>query len=427
MNIQNLIKWIVPFVYLCYCWPIFIWGSGISPDSCAYLAVAKNLHLGNGFTLYDNSYITNWPLLYPTLLACLTYITPNLLLTAGITNLSLGIITYFILNHTLKHPISKILLALCFVFPPFIKLYIMLWSEPLFLLLLVIGLLFWFDESKPTKKNLAIIFIAFSAACLTRYAGIFILAGLIITNFIQHKKITPKLVVGSLALLPVGINLWYNSHHAIQIVANNLAWNQLANLWHNLQHNLPVLILQLSVFTILFFTLKKSTQKTKPMAVAAVLYWLVIIAFAPLTAAELLRYLLPLIPLLIWAVDEAANFWTINLKVLGVITVCMMLGSFYFVHYSIKNGTGGYNKRSMKNTALKNYLKTKTGKIYSNAPDYIYFISEKSAELLKPTSTLNPNDEVIVVDQVTRKTDWPKQQTFVPYYQQAGFTCYKLQ
>ena len=427
MNIQNFIKWIVPLVYLCYCWPIFIWGSGISPDSCAYLAVAKNLHLGNGFTLYDNSYITNWPLLYPIFLASLTYITPNLLLIAGITNLSLGIITYFILNQTLKHPISKILLALCFVFPPFIKLYIMLWSEPLFLLLLVIGLLFWFDESKPTKKNLAIIFIAFSAACLTRYAGIFILAGILITNFIQHKKITPKLVVGSLALLPVGINLWYNSYHAIQIVANNLAWNQLANLWHNLQHNLPVLILQLSAFTILFFALKKSTQKTKPMAVAAGLYWLVILAFAPLTAAELLRYLLPLIPLLIWAIDESTTYWTINLKALGGITACMMAVSFYFMHYSIKNGTGGYNKRSMKNTALKNYLKTKTGKIYSNAPDYIYFISEKSAELIKPTSTLTPTDEVIVVDQVTRKTDWPKQQTFVPYYQQAGFTCYKLQ
>lgn len=163
------------------------------------------------------------------------------------------------------------------------------------------------------------------------------------------------------------------------------------------------------------------------MAVAAVLYWLVIIAFAQLTAAELLRYLLPLIPLLIWAIDESTTYWTINLKVLGVITVCMMLGSFYFVDYSIKNGTGGYNKKRMKNTALKNYLKHQTGKIYSNAPDYIYFISEKSAELLKPTSTLTPTDEVIVVDQVTRKTDWPKQQTFVPYYQQAGFTCYKLQ
>lgn len=303
----------------------------------------------------------------------------------------------------------------------------MLWSEPLFLLLLTIGWRFWQDETKQSKIHLAIIFTAFSLACLTRYVGIFILIGILVTSFVQHKKTTPKLLIGGLALIPVGINLCYNSYYSIQIVVNNLAWNQLENIWYNLQQNGAVIGLQLSVFIILFIALKKSTKKTKPIAVAAVLYWLVIMAFAPLTTAELIRYLLPLIPLLIWAVDEPKNYWPINLKVLQGVIVCMMVAACYFMYYSVSNGTGGYNKISMENPALKNYLKNNTGKIYSNAPDYIYFLSEKSAELLKPTSTLTATDEVIVVHQVNRKTDWPNQHTFVPYYQQAGFTCYKLQ
>jgi hypothetical protein len=427
MNIQKITQWIVPFIYVIFSIPILQWGSGISPDSCAYLSAANNLHAGNGFIIYDQTYMTNWPWLYPIILTGFSFISPSLLVLAGLANLAFGVTTYLILHQTLKETRSKFLLALCFLFPPFIKMHIMLWSEPIFLLLLILGLRIWLDETKHNTIHLASMFMAFAAACLIRYAGVFIVTGLIITQLVQPKIITRKFIVTSLALLPISLNLWYNSYHSIQIVNNNLAWHQLQNSWHNMFHNLGNFLMQLCMISLLLLVAKKSIQKTKSLVWAGAIYWFVIVVFAPLTAAELLRYALPIVPLFIWIMDEELtplpikNKWAIPM--LGI----MLIAAGYFNYYSIKNGTGGYNKRSMENTALKNYLKTNTGKIYSNAPDYIYFISKKSAELLKQTSTLTRTDEVIVVDQVTRKTDWPSEQVLVPSNHQEGFTCYKLQ
>jgi len=47
----------------------FSHNTGISPDSVAYISVARNISEGNGFITYDGDYYVLQPPLYPLLLA----------------------------------------------------------------------------------------------------------------------------------------------------------------------------------------------------------------------------------------------------------------------------------------------------------------------------------------------------------------------
>jgi hypothetical protein len=428
INSSLIIKWTVPVVYASFIIPILIWGSGVSPDSCAYLATANNLYNGNGFLLYDDTYVTNWPWLYPLVLAGLKYFdVNNLLVLAGLFNLGLGIAAYLVLYNYFKQTHSKYLLVLCFLMPPFIKMFVMLWSEPLFMLLYLLGLLIWVDDTKTSNKHLVGMFLCFAAACLTRYIGMFLIVSMVAVQMFQLKSIQKKQLVALLALIPIGINFWVNSKYKIQVIESNTDWRQLSNIWFNTFNSFGSTLIQLGAFTLLFAGFIYSSNKTKPIVIALCAYWLIITAFTELSNAELLRYLLPFLPVFILVFDKKNITKNIpNKPILATLVVLTFINILYNVKV-VNTGTGGYNKAGMKNEELRLYSLKNDKIIYSNAPDYIYFLSGKNAKMLKFNTVLRATDEVVIAHQAPRETQWPEQQQFVITSKHKHFTCYKLQ
>lgn len=428
INPSLIIKWTVPVVYASFIIPILIWGSGVSPDSSAYLATANNLYNGNGFLLYDDTYVTNWPWLYPLVLVGLKYFdVNNLLVLAGLFNLGLGIAAYLVLYNYFKQTHSKYLLVLCFLMPPFIKMFVMLWSEPLFMLLYLLGLLIWVDDTKTSNKHLVGMFLCFAAACLTRYIGMFLIVSMVAVQILQLKSIQKKQLVALLALIPIGINFWVNSKYKIQVIESNTDWRQLSNIWFNTFNSFGSTLIQLGAFTLLFAGFIYSSNKTKPIVIAVGVYWLTITSFTELSSAELLRYLLPFLPVFILVFDK--NIRTINLPnkpILATVFVFNFLSVLYNIQV-INTGTGGYNKATMINDELRLYCLKNDSIIYSNAPDYIYFLSGKNAKMLKFNTVLTATDEVVIAHQAPRETQWPEQQQLVITSKHKHFTCYKLQ
>ena len=160
-------------------------GIALHGDSVRYLAVARNLTAGMGYTHFDGTPLTGWAPLYPTLLALLD-------LALGVDPLSgarfldaavFGLFVFFsglLFQRYLKEPFLIVVgTAFVLLAPDMLRLSTYGLSEPLFLLLTVIFLL---GLNRYINKNslltLFLTAIAVGLACLTRYIGVtLILAG----------------------------------------------------------------------------------------------------------------------------------------------------------------------------------------------------------------------------------------------------------
>jgi 4-amino-4-deoxy-L-arabinose transferase-like glycosyltransferase len=206
------------------------YGAGLSPDSVAYLDVARNLVSGKGFVFWTGEPLTMWPPLYPVLLASATFLTGldpaalarlvNAALFAVVILLSAGLF-----RKNLGHSTAYSLLGACAVLLsiPLSEVYAMAWSDclfiPLVLLYAVSAQRYWHD-----KDGAAFAMMAVSAglALLTRYAGVaIVLAGgltiLLAPQSGLRTRVRRASSFAALALLPVGI--W--------LACNQRAWETL--------------------------------------------------------------------------------------------------------------------------------------------------------------------------------------------------------
>ena len=160
-------------------------GIALHGDSVRYLAVARNLTAGMGYTHFDGTPLTGWAPLYPTLLALLD-------LALGVDPLTgarffdaavFGLFVFFsglLFQRFLKEPFLVVVgAAFVLLAPDMLRLSTYGLSEPLFLLLTIIFLL---GLNRYLNKNslLTLFLTAFvvGLACLTRYIGVtLILAG----------------------------------------------------------------------------------------------------------------------------------------------------------------------------------------------------------------------------------------------------------
>lgn len=150
----------------------------ISPDSVGYISAARSIINGDGFKIYDGSYYVIWPPLFPFLLAalgvfCLDPADVARYLNAGI----FGIIIFLSGSQLNKNVHNKGLVflgtAMFSISPVLIGISVYAWSEPLFLLLILL----WLNQlqkflNKPSKKLLIITASYAGLAMLTRYIGV---------------------------------------------------------------------------------------------------------------------------------------------------------------------------------------------------------------------------------------------------------------
>jgi hypothetical protein len=221
-NIDSLIAAVIGFIII----QLFTrnGGIGISPDSIAYISGARNLLDGNGFTEFSGSPLVDFPLFYPFFLAIIMFVTQtdivvlgsvlNGLMFAGVIFLTGIIIEQFKYK---TNWYKRILLVIMICSPSLIEIYTMLWSETLFILLILVFILF-FKHYFRTHSYRSLIIAACMAALAfeTRFAGITLLGtGCLLMFFDKNLKWSNKFkhisLFGSIGISLVAINLIRNT------------------------------------------------------------------------------------------------------------------------------------------------------------------------------------------------------------------------
>jgi hypothetical protein len=202
------------------------YGAGISPDSVTYISTARNLISGAGFIDKSGTALVRYPPLYPILLGLVGGIfrTDPLLLANIVNAIIFGLIVYLGGWLTFKHlssfPALALLGTLAFLFSaPVFAVSVMAWSEPIFILLVLLSLIF-VDSYLTQKDRTSLILFASSVAlsCLVRYIGIaLILWGALIIIFFHRNGLKSRIAHLSLFILisslPLGI--WLIRNYAI--------------------------------------------------------------------------------------------------------------------------------------------------------------------------------------------------------------------
>lgn len=159
-------------------------GIGVSPDSVVYLSAARNIHAHGAFVDFDNRPLVIFPLLYPIFLSSVMFITTldpmsfapimNALLFALLIYISGRMMERFV-NHSRWY--QQIALFTLTLSPCLLEIYSMLWSETLFLFLLLLFIIFLNRYLKfPSFKNVIVTGAVTGLACVLRYAGITLIA-----------------------------------------------------------------------------------------------------------------------------------------------------------------------------------------------------------------------------------------------------------
>jgi 4-amino-4-deoxy-L-arabinose transferase-like glycosyltransferase len=193
------------------------YGVGLSPDSANYLSAARSLLAGQGYRYPDGGIYTHWPPLYPTLLAAAGLAGVDPLLGARLLNsLAFGLIILLSGRLFLRCTTSRAL-ALAgtlsvLASSPLLACSIMAWSEPIFIVLTILFLLYLPGFLR--RKNLpALVLVSILAglACLQRYAGVtLILAGAVLialntSRASLFQRLKYLVIFGVISTTPVAV------------------------------------------------------------------------------------------------------------------------------------------------------------------------------------------------------------------------------
>lgn len=196
-------------------------GIGLSPDSTQYISMARNLSTGTD-DFADAGLRPTWPPLFVLVLSVPSVIGADPLGTASILNpLLFGVLCLvsglWIYRRTRAPLVTIAVTAVLAVSIPLARVASFAWTEPLFILLTTSSILTIGQFLRSGSRRvlwLAAFFAA--AACLTRYAGVALVASLVIvlttTPGIPHgRRIWDALLFGAIAMVPVLLWLLRNS------------------------------------------------------------------------------------------------------------------------------------------------------------------------------------------------------------------------
>ena len=219
------------------------WGIGISPDSTVYINVARNLLKGYGFSNPPGTPMTHYPPFYPMVLSLSALWGQDPLDGArGIhaflfwaTLVLAGWIIYRETHGSMIASISGLLLLLAS--NTIIYVYSFAWSESLFMLLCLAGLLSLREYIEQTHVGLLLLSsLLVGFAFLTRYVGISVtitccLCILLMSILGLYKRLIIAAGFGMMTLFPVSLWVLRNS-----LVAGTLTNRSLVSHPVTLQH-----------------------------------------------------------------------------------------------------------------------------------------------------------------------------------------------
>jgi hypothetical protein len=200
----------------------FVWfgssnGIGMSPDSMAYLEVARSVARGEGLT-EDGEPLTRYPPLYPLMLSATGFVMDDLFVAARLLHCALYALLVVAVGWAigLASDRSWVVMAagmICVLaVAGVVELNLMAWSEPGFLLALVC---FAAALSRWTIDHgagwMAVWVVALAAAMMARYVGVTLLAPVLGASWLLWRKGLSRLAAvtvaaGGAATLP--LMLW---------------------------------------------------------------------------------------------------------------------------------------------------------------------------------------------------------------------------
>lgn len=411
-------------------------GIGISPDSIAYLSVARNLMAHGTPVDYMLRPLVDFPVFYPFFLTVTGWMTGTdpLLIAPWINGFLLaGIILMlgYLMNsfQGVTRLYKCIVLSLIAVSPSLLEIYSMLWSETVFILLTVLFIAgFHHYLKKRTIYRLLACGLIASVACITRYAGVTLIgtgfmllvlddslewrkrllhccwftlasASLLIINLSRNAMITGSLTGPRVrGILSLGDNIIYTGRVVCE-------WLPVGGQQSELVSGVMIFIF---VLVCLLFLLRKwagsfGTAADQCFLAFFIVYTVFIIGISTVSHFEQLnnRLLSPLyIPMIIsltsWVPGTLGKLRPVPFKTAAGL---LLLIVFFFARYQYQqvakmyddvkdSGIPGYTEDSWRASETARFLREHSGyfntdyDIYSNAHEAAYFNGGISAESL---------------------------------------------
>ncbi len=433
-NIDSLIASLAGFLI------IFLFtrhgGIGVCPDGVVYTTTADNLYHNGTLTDFTHNPLIVFPAFYPLLLDCLMWLTGlkpllfapvlNALLFSFIIYLSGCIMEQF--AHRSK--LYKAALLSCIVLSPaLLEVYSMVWSETIFILLLLLFIMAIrrYLNSYSLKWLLAAALLT-AVASVTRYAGITIIAtgGLLILfdlklllrkkmlDFLLYISVSSTLLIINLArnYIVSGTGTGHREKATATLHENIHDTGAVLNDWLPFLHNHYAGAAWVAVFLIAFllFSCVKQHKHNGRWStfedialIFSLLYILFMIVIASISRFETLnsRFFSPVFIPLIWSCsswlaygNQKRNFskkkWLIAVGLL--IFLCFQYGQLaadYETWDGVKDaGIPGYTEDQWRYSETVQFIKKdsllyrKNYTIYSNAYDAVYFFTRSPGKFL---------------------------------------------
>ncbi|MGA1867795.1 MAG: ArnT family glycosyltransferase [bacterium] len=197
------------------------WGIGITPDSVNYIGVARNVVKGRGFIKPNpdksgkDEFMTNWPPLYPLILAMIGIFGIDPLNGARFLSLFLFAVNILLIGLIIrKHTKESMWPSVCgsllmATSVAMLGIHSMAWTEPLFVFLTLLGfiLLALYMENARVPFLVASSFVV-GCALITRYPGLTLIITCIIGLFFLsaktiQRKIIDIFIFGSISCTPL--------------------------------------------------------------------------------------------------------------------------------------------------------------------------------------------------------------------------------
>ncbi|MFD2871435.1 hypothetical protein ACFS5N_03075 [Mucilaginibacter ximonensis] len=410
-------------------------GVGISPDSIMYASTATNIQAHWSLMTFNETPLVFFPVFYPAFLALIQFITRVDPFTAGsVINSCLFaaviLITGWMLAKFITHSrIYKILILIAIILSPaLLQIYSFLWSETLFILLVMLFILNYHHYlQKQTTGRLLIIALVAALACITRYAGITLIGTgalmlLLDAKLSKQKKIKHILLFCFLSISLLAANLIYNRVHAglstgtrepsITPLGENMYyvgtvlndWGALGNFADHYAIPITAFVIIALIGILVFKAIKGQINSYENIIIAyTVIYGLFIILIATFSRFEQLnsRLLSPMfIPLVIsctsWVPDVLQKVKGKPKYALSTVAIVAMLAFEYFTYKidyqryddEMDYGVPGYSDDSWNTSEFIKYLRAHKSQfkagvpVYSNANEAVYFFTGMPAKLV---------------------------------------------
>lgn len=448
------------------------WGLGLNPDSVSYKLSARAL-VDRGDIMHLPS---NWPPLYPILLALAQLLANDLDLGARLLQgLFIGVnivLIAMLLKRTDQPHVSIVtLLILIPLQPDFMNVHLWLCSEPAFLILALLNLLILETTFRRGNSRSLLLSLGLVAgmAITVRYAGMFLLAvNVVALVFLDRNersivaRIRDAVSVSAVAVIPISIWALFNVMRSENATSSSVAWHPLGEsrslAWHPLdeQHIRQAIatigewfhlsakpgilaVVLISGTAIWALRTTKSISGNAPQILPRLLsiYCFAYAAFLVLSISvadfhtpldkRILFPLLPVIPmLLVCAAKEMTKYPFLQLMVTAAVVLGFALNvpeSYSLWRESRVNGNGFASKKVQAMPIITRLKQLPEHlRISTNGPEYFLLYLKRGASFLP--KRLDPNSQKFNPNYIAELQQLPVKADAIVYFSEITWRYY---